>query len=38
LAESLRAQGKTKAAAGVEERFKKAWRTADVEVALRGER
>jgi tetratricopeptide (TPR) repeat protein len=38
LAESLRAQGKTKAAAAVEERFKKAWQTADVEVAVRDRR
>jgi tetratricopeptide (TPR) repeat protein len=33
LAESLKAQGKVKAADAVEERFKKAWQTADVEVA-----
>jgi hypothetical protein len=33
LARSLRAQKKTKAAAAVEERFEKAWRTADVELA-----
>jgi tetratricopeptide (TPR) repeat protein len=34
LASSLRAQGKLKAAGAVEERFKKAWKTADVEVAV----
>ena len=33
LARSLRAQNKSKAAAAVEERFKKAWRTADVRLA-----
>ncbi len=38
LAESLRAQGRTKAAATVEERFRKAWQTADVEVAVSTER
>ena len=36
LAESLKAQGKAKAAGEVEQRFKKAWQTADVEVAVSG--
>jgi tetratricopeptide (TPR) repeat protein len=36
LAKSLRAQGKAKAADAVQERFKKAWQTADVEVAVSG--
>ncbi len=35
LAESLRAQGKAKAADAAEKRFKKAWQTADVKVAAR---
>jgi tetratricopeptide (TPR) repeat protein len=35
LARSLKAQGRTKDAAKVEERFRNAWRTADVEVAGR---
>ncbi|MFL5446971.1 MAG: tetratricopeptide repeat protein [Gemmatimonadales bacterium] len=35
LAQSLRAQNKSKAAAKIEERFEQAWKTADVKLALR---
>lgn len=35
LAQSLRAQNKVKAAAEIEERFERAWRTADVKLAAR---
>jgi tetratricopeptide (TPR) repeat protein len=35
LAESLKAEGRVKDAAKVDERFRKAWKTADVEVAKR---
>ena len=35
LAQSLRAQNKTEAAAKIEQRFEQAWKTADVKLALR---